>query len=557
MLPPDARVIAEPDLVLDVIDGLLLAGGADVDPSFYGEERAPQTVNTVPERDDFEIALARRAIERDIPFLGVCRGMQVMNVAQGGTLIQDLPTVLGHEHHRRVPGSFDGADHPVHLAAGSEAAHATGAEHTGDALAPPSGHRPARRGPRRQRLVGPRRAPRGDRGAGPPLRAGRPVAPGGRRHQSRDRRARRGGAGVRTRAGSLSRSGSASRQVPSGRGGRRARRRGRTADDPPAAARRACAPRRSSRARRSLQSPRRLLWPRVRSRAAIVCALQMYAYVYAYKIPNDDEEALAARVHFDYPIRADRLIGTRRAAERAPAAGVSPATATSTATRRCSSGRTGCGSQRRTRRSPTCTATIVRASRARRCSPTRYSTLGVDRLLAGADRPAVVRRPAGPPRRRATGRAPADGRVRRGLLAAAAGSSLYSASRRQPARGDAVAALRDLDDGRRCCWRRATRARAPSAAPTPRCSASRSSTSASTTWSTCSRGLALTLAVRRPSGAATPPCAGSAALIDRLARFAHELPGRSPAPDRGGCAWSRAPDGASAGDRARQGLCVR
>jgi len=131
MLPPDARVIAEPDLVLNVIDGLLLAGGADVDPSFYGEERAPQTVNTVPERDDFEIALARRAIERDIPFLGVCRGMQVMNVAQGGTLIQDLPTVLGHEHHRRVPGSFDGADHPVRLSAGSKAAHATGAEHTG------------------------------------------------------------------------------------------------------------------------------------------------------------------------------------------------------------------------------------------------------------------------------------------------------------------------------------------------------------------------------------------------------------------------------------------
>src|SRR5579859_2361382 len=130
MLPPDARVIAEPDLVLDVIDGLLLAGGADVDPSFYGEERAPQTVNTVPERDAFEIALARRAIERGIPFLGICRGMQVMNVAQGGTLIQDLPTALGHEHHCRMPGSFDGADHPVHLATGSRAAAAAGGEHT-------------------------------------------------------------------------------------------------------------------------------------------------------------------------------------------------------------------------------------------------------------------------------------------------------------------------------------------------------------------------------------------------------------------------------------------
>ncbi|HEY1777612.1 MAG TPA: gamma-glutamyl-gamma-aminobutyrate hydrolase family protein [Solirubrobacteraceae bacterium] len=131
MLPPDPRVAAEPDLVLDLVDGLLLAGGADVDPQAYGAERAPQTTHTVPERDEFELALARRAIERDIPFLGICRGMQVMNVAQGGTLIQDLPTVLGHEHHCRVPGSFDGADHPVQLEAGSAAARAAGSEHTG------------------------------------------------------------------------------------------------------------------------------------------------------------------------------------------------------------------------------------------------------------------------------------------------------------------------------------------------------------------------------------------------------------------------------------------
>ena len=64
MLPPDPRVTADPDLALDLIDGLLLAGGADVDPSSYGEQRAPQTVHTVPERDEFELVLARRAIER-------------------------------------------------------------------------------------------------------------------------------------------------------------------------------------------------------------------------------------------------------------------------------------------------------------------------------------------------------------------------------------------------------------------------------------------------------------------------------------------------------------
>jgi putative glutamine amidotransferase len=57
--------------------------------------------------------------------------MQVMNVAQGGTLIQDLPTALGHDEHCRVPGSFNGADHPVHMLAGSQAAKASGGEHAG------------------------------------------------------------------------------------------------------------------------------------------------------------------------------------------------------------------------------------------------------------------------------------------------------------------------------------------------------------------------------------------------------------------------------------------
>jgi len=122
ILPPDHAAVAEPDLLLDHLDGLVLAGGADVDPSFYGEARAPEVTHTVAERDEFEIALARRAVERDIPFLGICRGMQVLNVAQGGTLIQHLP---GGEHLRN-PGSFDGAGHRVHLAAGSQAASAAG-----------------------------------------------------------------------------------------------------------------------------------------------------------------------------------------------------------------------------------------------------------------------------------------------------------------------------------------------------------------------------------------------------------------------------------------------
>jgi putative glutamine amidotransferase len=126
MLPPDPRADDEPDAWLDVIDGLILAGGADIDPANYGAEPHPQTKGTRPERDAFEIVLARRALERDIPLLGICRGMQVMNVARGGTLRQHLPDDVGHEDHRRTPGSFDGADHEVRLTGGSLAARAAG-----------------------------------------------------------------------------------------------------------------------------------------------------------------------------------------------------------------------------------------------------------------------------------------------------------------------------------------------------------------------------------------------------------------------------------------------
>ena len=107
LLPPDEH----PDEVLALVDGVILAGGAD-----YGE---------VPDRDAFEIALGLGAMERDIPLLGVCRGMQLMNLARGGTLIEHLPDVLGHEDHRAVPGAF--GDHSVRLTHGSLAARAAGA----------------------------------------------------------------------------------------------------------------------------------------------------------------------------------------------------------------------------------------------------------------------------------------------------------------------------------------------------------------------------------------------------------------------------------------------
>jgi putative glutamine amidotransferase len=136
MLPPDEQLVEDPEEVLSLLDGLILAGGADIDPDSYGEPRDPHTVDTVPERDRFEIALARGAIERDLPLLGICRGMQLINVACGGSLIQHLPDRFGHGEHRRVVGSFDGADHEVDLAAGSlaqaaagEVAHTTKSHH--------------------------------------------------------------------------------------------------------------------------------------------------------------------------------------------------------------------------------------------------------------------------------------------------------------------------------------------------------------------------------------------------------------------------------------------
>ena len=126
MLPPDEQLVEDPAEVLALLDGLILAGGADIDPASYGEAPDPHTVDTVPERDRFEIALARGAIERDLPLLGICRGMQLINVACGGTLIQHLPDRFGHGEHRRVVGTFDGSDHEVNLVAGSLAEAAAG-----------------------------------------------------------------------------------------------------------------------------------------------------------------------------------------------------------------------------------------------------------------------------------------------------------------------------------------------------------------------------------------------------------------------------------------------
>jgi putative glutamine amidotransferase len=128
LLPPDDVAAESPDELLDLVDGLVLAGGADLDPASYGAKAHPETGGSWPDRDRFELALAHRALERDIPVLGICRGMQMLNVACGGTLEQHLPETLGHEGHRQVPGSF--SLHDVRVEEGTLAARAVGGEST-------------------------------------------------------------------------------------------------------------------------------------------------------------------------------------------------------------------------------------------------------------------------------------------------------------------------------------------------------------------------------------------------------------------------------------------
>ena len=126
MLSPDPAMADDPEQLLDMIDGLILAGGSDVDPASYGAEPHPETRGTNPDRDQFETALARGALERDMPVLGICRGMQMLNVACGGTLVQHIADLHTHRH---TPGEF--CDHEVELDSDSLAARAAGAERLG------------------------------------------------------------------------------------------------------------------------------------------------------------------------------------------------------------------------------------------------------------------------------------------------------------------------------------------------------------------------------------------------------------------------------------------
>ena len=108
------EVSESPRAVIEQLDGLLLTGGGDVDPVLYGEDRHPSVDDAEPGRDEFEIDLARRAMAADLPLLAICRGAQVLNVAAGGTLVQDIPSAVSSDltHSLNVPERRVGARHP-------------------------------------------------------------------------------------------------------------------------------------------------------------------------------------------------------------------------------------------------------------------------------------------------------------------------------------------------------------------------------------------------------------------------------------------------------------
>lgn len=129
-LEPEPLAGADPEEVLRDLDGLLLAGGGDIDPKHFGQALIPEAgVEIDARRDAAELPLARAALRADLPVLGICRGIQTMAVVAGGSLHQDLG-LLGHDpalHQQRKAGKNEQAtSHPVRVSAGSRLAEAVG-----------------------------------------------------------------------------------------------------------------------------------------------------------------------------------------------------------------------------------------------------------------------------------------------------------------------------------------------------------------------------------------------------------------------------------------------
>jgi putative glutamine amidotransferase len=124
LIPPQPENAAD---VLDGLDGLVLAGGDDCDPSVYGETKHPSSETMDPRRQKNDLGLARAARDRGVPTLGICLGVQVMNVAAGGTLIQDIASAVDTDiDHASEP--TDRHRHEVHIDASTKLGHILGAQ---------------------------------------------------------------------------------------------------------------------------------------------------------------------------------------------------------------------------------------------------------------------------------------------------------------------------------------------------------------------------------------------------------------------------------------------
>lgn len=106
LIPPQKVDADIARTILDGLDGLIICGGKDVDPAKYGQTPHPLTDEPRPDRDSLEDELLTAAIERELPFLGICRGAQMLNVIRGGDLIQHLPEVVGDDRYQKGQGNF-------------------------------------------------------------------------------------------------------------------------------------------------------------------------------------------------------------------------------------------------------------------------------------------------------------------------------------------------------------------------------------------------------------------------------------------------------------------
>jgi putative glutamine amidotransferase len=117
------------DGVLEILDGVVFSGGADIGPDTYGAEAHPETDEPQERRDRAEMALLTAALERDVPTLAICRGFELLNIVRGGDLIQHLPDTVGDAKHREVRGVF--SEHPVEVKEGTQLAAVLGARQPG------------------------------------------------------------------------------------------------------------------------------------------------------------------------------------------------------------------------------------------------------------------------------------------------------------------------------------------------------------------------------------------------------------------------------------------